>query len=73
MKIINEHTLAVTISNLESKKRKTDISQIKEVVNFTLGLLKEEIQNGNVDGVLELINRQKIITPRNDDKGFVHE
>jgi Fic family protein len=58
-KNINEHELAIKISELEGKKSAVNIAQIKEILNITLQELGKELSTGNKRGIIELIKRNQ--------------
>jgi uncharacterized membrane protein len=54
---INENELAKQIAEIEGKKEKQDIAQIKETLKITLDILATQWEDGNEVGVIELLKK----------------
>lgn len=59
MKKINENNLAKSIAFVEGKVKNQDITQIKEILKIVLDSLATEWEDGNEEGVIDLIKRHK--------------
>lgn len=56
---INENELAKQIAEIEGKKEKQDIAQIKETLKITLDILGTHWQDDNEIGVIELLRKHE--------------